>query len=130
MDKFNIKTLFGSSIGPPTTTSLFSAPKKIDKVSKQLTIKYINDMKIRKKKMNRISYRNVLKLCTIKIQNATKINQSFLFFEIPSIMLDNQYYDPSVCSEYVIKKIKRMSEKDNVKIDISQINQYNLLFQW
>ena len=91
MDKLNIQSLFGHSSKKPNTISLFKPQKRIDLLKEQMTIKHINDMKNRKKELNRRSYRSILRLCLIKIENATKIDQNYLYYEIISYK-HNFYY--------------------------------------
>jgi hypothetical protein len=90
----------------------------------KLTVTDIHQQ-MKQKIMNRIEVYNVLlNRCYKKIQDATKKNNTFCFFQIPTFIMGRPLYDLNSCVQYIHKKLLEGS------YNISFLDAQTMCIQW
>jgi hypothetical protein len=128
MNSININNLFNINednksynTDPISVQSLYN---NLNKKKKKFDIKKLIEHHDNIKKNIKKVYKEIYNKCLHKIEESNSLSKYDIFFEIPTIIYGNKYYNIDDCVNYIINNIR------NNHIDVLRVTHNTLFITW
>ena len=120
----NIKNTKGDKDNPLDIYSLFNTEETNEKNKVDFSIEKLKNVRKDKEKKILDNYKKIFHICLDKINDANKMNQSDIIFNVPVAIFRLPDYNSIECLQYIEKKLREL------KIDTLIISNKSIFISW